>query len=166
MVLGSFIFAGMTRASLPHLLFFSALAVGAGYLCLAVAPSLALACAASVVGGAGNGVLWVSSISAVQELTVSGMQARVMSILESISTAMPGIGFAVGGAIAAIASPRVTFFVAGAGVFAILAVAVPALGDNWLKRRVTPYRLDDSNDVMLELIPVGGPIQSEQEAKS
>jgi MFS family permease len=166
MVLGSLIFAGMTRASLPRLLFFSALAIGAGYLCLAVAPNLALACAASVVGGAGNGVLWVSSISAVQELTVSGMQARVMSILESISTAMPGIGFALGGVIAAISSPRVTFFVAGAGVFAILAVAVPALGDNWLKRRVTPYRLDGSNDVMLELIPVGGPIESEQEAKS
>jgi MFS family permease len=166
MVLGSLIFAGLNRASLPHLLFFSALAIGAGYLCLAVAPSLALACAASVVGGAGNGVLWVSSISAVQELTVSGMQARVMSILESISTAMPGVGFALGGAIAAISSPRVTFLVAGAGVFAILAVAVPALSGDWLERRGSAYRLDESNDVVLELIPAGAPIQSKQEAKS
>jgi MFS family permease len=166
MVLGSLIFARMNRAPLPHLLFFSALAIGAGYLCLAVAPSLALACAASVVGGAGNGVLWVSSISAVQELTVSGMQARVMSILESISTAMPGVGFALGGAIAAISSPRITFLVAGAGVFAILAVAVPALSGDWLERRDTAYRLDESNDVVLELIPAGAPIQSKQEAKS
>jgi MFS family permease len=167
MVLGSVIFARLNQASLPRLLFFSALAIGAGYLCLAVAPNLALACAASVVGGAGNGVLWVSSISAVQELTVSGMQARVMSILESISTAMPGVGFALGGAIAAVSSPRVTFLVAGAGVLAILAVAVPALGDNWVERRTTSYGLpDSSNDVVLELIPAGALTESELEAKS
>ena len=81
MVLGSIVFAAVRRASLPVLLFFSTLAVGAGYLGLAAAPTLAVACAASVVGGAGNGVQWVSVISAVQELTVQGMQARVMSVL-------------------------------------------------------------------------------------
>ena len=62
----------MRRAPLPVLLFFSTLAVGAGYLGLAAAPTLAVACAASVVGGAGNGVQWVAAISAVQELTVAG----------------------------------------------------------------------------------------------
>ena len=88
----------MRRAPLPLLLFFSTVAVGAGYLGLAVAPSLALACAASVVGGAGNGVQWVAVVSAVQELTVQGMQARVISVLESIGAAMPGVGYLVGGA--------------------------------------------------------------------
>ena len=68
MVVGSFVFAALEGA-LPVLLFFSTLAVGAGYLGLAAAPTLAAACAASVVGGAGNGVQWVSAISAVQELT-------------------------------------------------------------------------------------------------
>ena len=72
MVLGSIVFAAVRRAPLPVLLFFSTLAVGAGYLGLAAAPTLALACAASVVGGAGNGVQWVSAISAVQELTAPG----------------------------------------------------------------------------------------------
>ena len=81
-----------------YLLFFSTLAVGAGYLGLAAAPTLAVACAASVVGGAGNGVQWVAAISAVQELTAESMQARVMSVLESIGAAMPGVGFALGGA--------------------------------------------------------------------
>ena len=71
MVLGSIVFAAVRRASLPVLLFFSTLAVGAGYLGLAAAPTLAVACAVSVVGGAGNGVQWVSVISAVQELTVA-----------------------------------------------------------------------------------------------
>ena len=97
MVLGSVVFAAARRAPLSYLLFFSTVAVGAGYLGLAAAPTLALACAASVVGGAGNGVQWVASISAVQELTAQGMQARVMSVLESIGAAMPGVGYSLAG---------------------------------------------------------------------
>src|SRR6478609_8830597 len=61
MVIGSFVFAAVRRAPLPHLLFFSTVAVGVGYLGLAVAPTLAAACAASVVGGTGNGVQWVTA---------------------------------------------------------------------------------------------------------
>ena len=80
MVLGSLVFAALRQAPLPCLLFFSTIAVGAGYLGLAAAPTLALACAASVLGGAGNGVQWVAAISAVQELTAQAMQARVMSV--------------------------------------------------------------------------------------
>ena len=48
MVLGSLVFAAVRQASLALLLLFSTLAVGAGYLGLAAAPTLALACAASV----------------------------------------------------------------------------------------------------------------------
>ena len=110
MVIGSLVFAAVRRTSLAVLLFFSTLAVGAGYLGLAVAPTLALACAASVLGGAGNGVQWVATISAVQEMTVAGMQARVMSVLESIGAAMPGVGFVLGGVVAAVASPRTAFW--------------------------------------------------------
>ena len=90
MVLGSVVFATVRRASLPVLLFFSTLAIAAGYLGMAVAPTLAVACAASAVGGTGNGVQWVAMISAVQELTAASMQARVLSVLESISAALPG----------------------------------------------------------------------------
>ncbi len=59
MVLGSLIFASVRKVALPVLLFFSTLAVGLGYLGLAAAPTLAAACGASIVGGAGNGVQWV-----------------------------------------------------------------------------------------------------------
>jgi MFS family permease len=165
MVLGSFLFAALRKMSLAHLLFFSTLAVGAGYLGLAAAPTLAVACLASVVGGSGNGVQWVSTISAVQELTVEGMQARVMSVLESIGAAMPGIGFAVGGVIASIASPRTTFLVAGLGVFAIVGFVAPALGRNWLERAASPIssRLDADDDVVLELIPGSRSTQSDPE---
>jgi MFS family permease len=165
MVLGSLVFAAVRRASLALLLFFSTLAVGAGYLGLAVAPTLAVACAASVLGGAGNGVQWVSTISAVQEMTVQGMQARVMSVLESVGAAMPGVGFLLGGVIAATTSPRTAFLVAGSGVFAIVAVMTPILGANWPERGASSgsYELDGGNDVVLELLPGSRPVQSDPE---
>jgi MFS family permease len=158
MVLGSVIFAAVRRASLPILLFFSTLAVGAGYLGLATAPTLAVACAASIVGGAGNGVQWVSVISAVQELTRAAMQARVMSVLESIGAAMPGVGYLLGGLIASAASPRTTFLVAGIGVLAIVAVMAPLLGTKWPgeREKTGPEGLDAEEGIMVELIPVGG----------
>jgi MFS family permease len=155
MVLGSFVFAGARGAPLPQLLLISTLAVAAGYLGLAVAPTLAVACAASVLGGTGNGVQWVAAISAVQELTVATMQARVMSVLESIGAAMPGIGFLLGGIVATAASPREAFLVAGFGVIATVAVSVPLLGGNWLgdaeNHRLTP--VDGHDDVVVELLP-------------
>jgi MFS family permease len=138
------------------LLLFSTLVVGAGYLGLAAAPTLALACAASVLGGAGNGVQWVSVISAVQELTAQGMQARVMSVLESIGAAMPGVGYLVGGLIASGASPRATFLFAGVGVIAIVLVAAPILGTKWpeLREKTGPEAVDAEDEIMVELIPV------------
>ena len=155
MVLGSILFAAVHRASLLVLLLFSTLAVGCGYLGLAAAPNLALACAASVLGGAGNGVQWVSAISAVQELTVAEMQARVMSVLESIGAAMPGVGFALGGVIAAILSPRATFLVAGLGIFAIVALMAPIFATRWPRhpKSESSASLDSGNKIVLELLP-------------
>jgi MFS family permease len=164
MVIGSVVFARARRASLPVLLFFSTLAVGAGYLGLAVAPTLAVACMASVLGGAGNGVQWVTVVSAVQELTTAGMQARVMSVLESIGAAMPGIGYLVGGLVASGTSPRTTFLVAGVGVLAIVALAVPVLGRKWPLRRENAGdgALDADAEIMVELIPVGRSLPSDR----
>jgi MFS family permease len=165
LVVGSLVFAAVRRASLALLLLVSTLAVGAGYLGLAAAPTLALACAASILGGAGNGVQWVSTISAVQEMTAPRMQARVMSVLESIGAAMPGLGFILGGVVAATASPRTAFLIAGVGVFAIVAIMAPILGGNWPERIATSgsNELDGGNDVVLELIPGSRSIQSDPE---
>jgi MFS family permease len=173
MVLGGVAFALVRRAPLPSLLLFSTLAIGIGYLGLAAAPTLALACAASVLGGAGNGVQWVALISAVQELTAQNMQARVMSVLESLGAAMPGVGFLLGGLTATVLDPRVTFLVAGAGVLAIVAVAAPILASKWPERRekFRSSELDSEARVMVELIAPGrfsrphgeGPIQSNGE---
>lgn len=166
MVIGSVLFALLRGRSLAGLLFFSTLAVGAGYLGLAAAPTLAVACLASVLGGAGNGVQWVAAVSAVQELTAEAMQARVMSVLESIGTAMPGVGFVLGGLIATIGGPRTTFLVAGVGVFAIVALALPLLGRGWTKIPASnrSRQLDGGNDVVLELLP--GHFQADPEVQS
>jgi predicted MFS family arabinose efflux permease len=156
MVLGSLVFAVSRRLPLPQLLFFSTLTVAAGYLAMAAAPSLAVACIGAAVGGTGNGVQWVSTISAVQELTVANMQARVMSVLESSGAAMPGVGFVIGGAIAAGVGTRATFLFAGVGILAIVAVAAPLLGRNWpanLEQELRPGEVDAADEIMVELIP-------------
>jgi MFS family permease len=168
MLVGGGVFAAVRRASLPVLLFFSTVAVGAGYLGLAAAPTLFVACLASVLGGTGNGVQWVSAISAVQELTAAQMQARVMSVLESVGAAMPGVGYLLGGLIAAGSNPRVTFLVAGMGVLAIVAIAAPILGTKWPERRekTGPGALDADTEIMVELIPAAGnrlPVRSNAE---
>jgi MFS family permease len=160
MVLGSLIFARIRETPLAAQLFFSTLAIGVGYLGLGVAPTLAFACAASVLGGAGNGIQWVAAISAVQELTAETMQARVMAVLESIGAAMPGVGFVLGGAIAALVNPRMTFLAAGSGVVAIVVVMAPLLGTGWLEHdEGSGPALDDHDDVVVELIPGGLPVR-------
>jgi MFS family permease len=155
MVVGSVVFATMRRAPLPLLLFFSTIAIGAGYLGMAAAQTLAVACAASVVGGAGNGIQWVAVVSAVQELTAARMQARVLGTLESVASATPGIGYLLGGLIASGWSPRATFLVAGAGVMAITAASAFLLGRNWPleQGKDRPGSVDAASEIMVELIP-------------
>jgi MFS family permease len=123
MVGGGFVFAGTQRAHIQAVLAAGTLAIGAAYLGLAIAPSLAVACAISVVGGVGNGVQWISVVHAVQELTATEMQARVLGLLEAIGAALPVAGFFFGGALTEAASPRTAYTAAGVGVLGVLALA-------------------------------------------
>lgn len=132
MVAGSLAFAALRRVALPTLLLGSTLAIGVAYLATAAAPTLAVACAAAVLGGLGNGVQWIALVTAVQELTRATYQARVLALLEALASAMPGVGFLLGGAIAAIFAPRASYAVAGAGVLAVLGLAAISLrGVDW-----------------------------------
>ncbi len=96
---------------------------------------------------------------------MAGMQARVMSVLESIGAAMPGIGFIIGGLVTSVFSPRMTFLVAGAGVFAIVAIMAPMLGSKWSERdaSIRSQSFDSGNDVVLELIPGSRPVKPDPE---
>ena len=165
MVGGSLIFARVKKTPLIVLLLLSTVVVGISYLGMSIAPTLAVACAFSVLGGVGNGVEWVSAISAVQELTESGMQARIMAVLESVAAAMPGVGFALGGVLAAVGSTRTAFAVSGFGVLAIALLIVP-LARSWHPsqdaRPDGGFPLDESHDVVLELLPGGMPIPNSE----
>jgi MFS family permease len=160
MVIGSGAFARLRSTSLQSLLFVSTIAIGAGYLGMAAAQTLAFACAAAVLGGVGNGVQWIAAISAVQELTADSMQVRTMATLESIARATPVVGYLLGGALASIWDPRIAFVAAGVGVLAVVGVAAPQIARHWPEqpRRTGEFPLDESNIVVLELLPGGMPI--------
>jgi MFS family permease len=127
MIAGGFLFAGAPGVRIQSMLAAGTLAIGAAYLGLSVAPTLAAACVISVVGGVGNGVQWISVVHAVQELTRSEMQARVLALLEAIGAALPVVGFFVGGALTSVGSPRAAYTVAGAGVLVVLVFALVRL---------------------------------------
>ncbi|MBA3821787.1 MAG: MFS transporter [Deltaproteobacteria bacterium] len=98
---------------------------------MAVSRELWMACAFSVLGGLGNGVQWVSVMTALQESTPADLQARITGLLESLTSATTGVGFLLGGVITAIASPPTAFAVSGIGVVLLVAFgavlrAVPA----------------------------------------
>lgn len=137
MLVGSIAFAGLRRLSLRMLLPISTLAVGAAYLAIAAAPSLLVACVASAIGGAGNGIQWVGLMTAVQQLTAREFQAKVISFLEALAKAAPGLGFLLGGALATVFNARVSYAVAGVGVIAVLVVAGLAISrSDWSRRSV------------------------------
>jgi predicted MFS family arabinose efflux permease len=111
--LGAIVFARSAHRPLGPMLTGGTLLVGLAYLGFAAAPTLAIACAAAVVGGIGNGIQWPSLISAVQQLTPSSLHGRLMSAVGSLNALCPAIGFALGGSIAALSSPRVAMACAG-----------------------------------------------------
>ena len=115
-MLGSLLFLVVRQRSAAPLILLSTLAIGAAYLGMAVSRELWLACAFSVIGGLGNGIQWVSVMTALQESTPDDLQARITGLLESIASAMTGVGFLIGGVVTAIFSPPTAFAVSGIGV--------------------------------------------------
>jgi MFS family permease len=118
MFAGSGIFARSRKRSLGLLVIASTLAVAISYLGIAASMALWVACVFSFIGGTGNGVQWIALITSVQETTAREMQGRVMGVLESIAAFCLGVGFVLGGAVAAVLNPRVTFLLAGAAALA------------------------------------------------
>jgi MFS family permease len=167
MVVGSGAFATLRSASLPYLLFVSTVAIGFSYFGIAAAQTLAVACVAAIVGGVGNGVQWVAAISAVQELTAKEMQVRTIGTLESIARSSPAIGYVVGGILTTFWDPRVTFVFAGLGVFVVVVAAAPLIAGRWPKAQRSRGRfpLDESDDVVLELLPGGMPTPNSSEVE-
>lgn len=124
MLVGAWEFARRREGSMAVLLLVSTSAVGVGYLGMAAAPGIVVACAASVVGGIGNGVQPIAHMTAVQERTPPALQARIGGLMESIAAAAPGIGYVLGGLMTEAASSRLAFVLAGVGILLL----APLLG--------------------------------------
>jgi predicted MFS family arabinose efflux permease len=122
-VLGSLVFLAVRRRSVSTLILSSTLAIGCAYLGMAVARELWVACAFSVIGGLGNGIQWVSVMTALQESTPDDLQARITGLLESVTSAMTGVGFLIGGVITAVTAPPTAFAVSGIGVALLVLLA-------------------------------------------
>lgn len=134
-LVGSLWFARSRHRSLGALALLSTALIGAAYLAMAAAGTLLAACAACVVGGAGNGAQSVSVLTAVQESTPAELQTGVMGLFESVGAAAPGVGFLLGGLLTAAIDPRAAFVAAGAGVGSIVLAGL-VVGPG-LRRRAT-----------------------------
>ena len=124
-VVGSLIYLRVKHRSPFGLVIASTVAVGIAYVGLAGAGTLFVACLISILGGAGNGIQWIAVMTALQEQTPATYQTRITGMMESIGFAMPGAGYLLGGAIVAIADPRVAYLVAGTGVCLLVLFTLP-----------------------------------------
>jgi MFS family permease len=113
-VLASVVFARAIRRPLGLLLSAGVLGLGVAFLGYAVAPTLALACVAALLGGSGNGLDWPSMISLVQEMTPKHLHGRMMGATESLGSVTMAVGLPLGGLLVAVSSARVAFLVLGA----------------------------------------------------
>jgi MFS family permease len=137
MVLGSVVFTRSRRRPLSALLTAGTLAVAVGYLGIAASIVLWVACAFSFIGGTGNGMQWIALVTAVQDQTPASLQGRFMGVVESMGRLCPAIGFALGGAVAAVSQPRVTFVMSGAAA-ALATCAFGVLAARNQSRRALP----------------------------
>lgn len=134
-IVGGGLFARHRASALTMLAAVASLAVAAAYFGLAVAPSLLVACVASLVGGIGNGVQWVAVMTAVQERVPEALQVRVVGLLDAGAQLAPGLGFAVGSVLTALLSARATYGIAGAAT-TIAAVAFFVLHSRTARSRL------------------------------
>jgi MFS family permease len=115
--IGSAVQVRLARRAGATMILISTGAVAAGYL------GTALACAASVIGGIGNGTQWASVETAVHQLVDEAFRARTAAVLESLAAIAPGAGILFGGALTALFSPRAAYLVAGAGLVGLVLAA-------------------------------------------
>lgn len=123
-VIGSTVHIRLARRIGHATILLSTAAVAVAYLGTALAPTLLVACAASVIGGVGNGTQWASVETAVHQLVEEHFRLRVAAMLESMAALAPGVGIILGGSLAALFSPRAAYLAAGLGLVALITAAV------------------------------------------
>jgi MFS family permease len=122
-IAGSLIYARWRRRTARALITFGAGALGLGFVGMALSPTLTVALLCAALAGSGNGIEAVAARTALQERVEAGWMTLMMSLNESMFQAVPGAGILLGGALAAIGSPRLALAVAGTGALAVTAAA-------------------------------------------
>lgn len=130
---GSAIQLRLARRAGAGMILVSTAAVGLGYIATGLAPTIAVACAASVLGGIGNGMQWASVETLLHSLVDEEFRARTAAVLEALAALAPGAGILLGGALTAAFSPRVAYLAAGAGLLVL--VGAGRVAGFWLVER-------------------------------
>jgi Transmembrane secretion effector len=127
MVLGGVAGARVPHVPVPAILLVGGVAQAVGCLGMGLSGTLTAVLIWSAVGGLGNGLYSLAHLTAVQERTGDAFQARVNALYEAVMCVGPGVGFALGGALAALLSPRAVYVVAAAGCGVVLLWAAARL---------------------------------------
>jgi Transmembrane secretion effector len=122
-VAGAAIYARFRARPNRELIVGGAFSLGVGFVVMAVAPTLAVAIVGAALGGVGNGVESVAARTAMQEEADERWMAMLMGLYEALFQSVPGVGMLIGGAVAALGTPRTALAVAGIGSLAVTATA-------------------------------------------
>jgi hypothetical protein len=139
MVAGSAAFAAAGRVRLNMVLAGGIVLIALGYLGLALAPDLLVACGFSALGGVGN-TMWVTSVATgLQERVTPTARSSVLAVLGSIYQVAPAVGYTAGGIIVSLGSPRTAYAVAAAGVATVLLVKAAQPGRVAMPHETTQF---------------------------
>lgn len=127
-VFGATIYARWRSLPARELIVMGGGCLAVGLVVMAIAPSIAVAIAGSVVAGTGNGIEAVAARTALQEQVEGQWMALMMSFNESLTQSVPGLGILLGGALATLASPRAALGVGGVGGMIVTCAAWVLLG--------------------------------------
>ncbi|MDQ2896872.1 MAG: MFS transporter [Actinomycetota bacterium] len=127
-VVGSAAYARYRRRPGRALLAASGIALGVGFAIIAAAPTIVVAVVGAALAGVGNGSGSVAGRTMLQEYTRQRWMGVIMGLNESVSQAAPGVGFVLGGLLAAATDPRVALAVAAAGSLAYAGAVWMLLG--------------------------------------
>ena len=126
-VAGAAVYARWRGLPSRELIVLGAGALGAGFLVMAVSPTIVVALVGAAVAGVGNGIEAVAARTALQELVEERWMALMMSLNDSMFQCVPGAGILLGGALTALGSPRTALAVAAGGSLLVTAAAWFAL---------------------------------------
>jgi hypothetical protein len=114
LLLGGISFTLLRRWSMLGTFVVAGTLLAGSYLTLGASHGLAVAYAAAVLGGIGNGMFWATLTVVTLEAVPPAMRAQTSGLVESLALATPGIGYLLGGGLSEVLSPAEVYLLAGA----------------------------------------------------